>query len=296
MTLDKRVLLQFNDGAFADPFYASQMSDGTLKIFAYLLLMEDPEPPPFICIEEPENGLYHRLLDSLASELRSHATGKKNAPQVFVTTHQPYFLDALTPSEVWILEKGSDGFSSVRRASDMELTSKADPAKRALLSQLPRLLAAYGKTPGCDNVVVVVDSDTRNCKQFLAELQAVLQRCAPAPRTLFRLAIEEMEAWLLGDNRALLSAYPKAKRNVLARYAQDSVCGTWELLADAVHPGGYAAIQKAGWPLPGQVKHQWVEKISPHMDIEANASPSFGKFRDGLRRMAASPDGLSIQK
>lgn len=176
------------------------------------------------------------------------------------------------------------------------LTGKADPAKRALLSQLPRLLAAYGKTPGCDNVVVVVDSDTRNCKQFLAELQAVLQQCAPAPRTLFRLAIEEMEAWLLGDSPALLSAYPKAKRNVLARYAQDSVCGTWELLADAVHPGGYAAIQKAGWPLPGQVKHQWVEKISPHMDIEANASPSFGKFRDGLRRMAASPDSLSIQK
>lgn len=121
VTLDKRVLLQFNDGAFTDPFYASQMSDGTLKIFAYLLLMEDPEPPPFICIEEPENGLYHRLLDSLASELRSHATGKRNAPQIFVTTHQPYFVDALSPSEVWILEKGSDGFSTVRRVSDIEL-------------------------------------------------------------------------------------------------------------------------------------------------------------------------------
>jgi len=60
VTDDKRVLIRFNDGAFSDPFYASQMSDGTLKIFAYLLLMEDPEPPPFICIEEPENGLYHR--------------------------------------------------------------------------------------------------------------------------------------------------------------------------------------------------------------------------------------------
>ncbi|WP_081091343.1 AAA family ATPase [Burkholderia vietnamiensis] len=121
VTQDKRVLLQFNDGAFSDPFYAGQMSDGTLKIFAYLLLMEDPEPPPFICIEEPENGLYHRLLDSLAFELRSHATGKKNAPQIFVTTHQPYFVDALSPDEVWILEKGSDGFSTIRRASDIEL-------------------------------------------------------------------------------------------------------------------------------------------------------------------------------
>ena len=168
------------------------------------------------------------------------------------------------------------------------LTSKADPAKRALLNQLPRLLAAYGKTPGYDAVVVVVDSDSRNCKDFLAELNAVLNQCAPAPRTLFRLAIEEMEAWLLGDRPALLAAYPKAKRDVLARYTQDSVCGTWELLADAVHPGGYAAIQKAGWPLPGQMKHDWVEKISPHMDIEANTSPSFGKFRDGLRRLVAS--------
>ena len=120
-TPDKRLLLQFNDGAFADPFFAGQMSDGTLKIFAYLLLMEDPEPPPFICIEEPENGLYHRLLDSLARELREHATGKKNAPQIFVTTHQPYFVDALAPAEVWILEKGADGFSVIRRASDIDL-------------------------------------------------------------------------------------------------------------------------------------------------------------------------------
>ena len=121
VTEDKRVLLQFNDGAFADPFYAGQMSDGTLKIFAYLLLMEDPEPPPFICIEEPENGLYHRLLDSLAHELRSHATGKRNEPQIFVTTHQPYFVDALSPKEVWILEKGADGFSTIRRVSDLLL-------------------------------------------------------------------------------------------------------------------------------------------------------------------------------
>lgn len=170
------------------------------------------------------------------------------------------------------------------------LTAKSDPAKRALLNQLPRLLAAYGKTPGYDAVVVVVDSDSRNCKDFLAELNAVLNQCVPAPRTLFRLAIEEMEAWLLGDHQALLTAYPKVRKDVLARYAQDSVCGTWELLADATQPGGYAAIQKAGWPRPGQIKHEWVEKISPHMDVETNASPSFGKFRDGLRRFVAHVD------
>lgn len=120
-TQDKRLLLRFNDGAFADPFFAQQMSDGTLKVFAYLLLMDDPDPPPFICIEEPENGLYHKLLEALAHEFRSHATGKKNAPQIFVTTHQPYFVDALSPDEVWILEKGADGYSVIRRVSDLEI-------------------------------------------------------------------------------------------------------------------------------------------------------------------------------
>ena len=115
---DGRLLLRFNDRGFEDPFYAQQMSDGTLKVFAYLLMLEDPDPPPFICIEEPENGLYHKLLEVLASEFRAHATGRRNAPQIFVTTHQPYFVDALRPEETWVLEKGSDGFSTIRRASD----------------------------------------------------------------------------------------------------------------------------------------------------------------------------------
>jgi predicted ATPase len=119
VTADRRVLLRFNDGAFQDPFFAQQMSDGTLKIFAYLQLLEDPDPPPFICIEEPENGLYHKLLESLAQEFRVHATGKKNAPQIFVTTHQPYFVDALSPDEVWVLEKNSDGFSAIQRVSEV---------------------------------------------------------------------------------------------------------------------------------------------------------------------------------
>lgn len=162
------------------------------------------------------------------------------------------------------------------------LTAKADPAKRMLLDQLPRLLQGYGKTPGIDVVVVVVDTDRRDCKAFLQELKSLVASCNPAPRTLFRLAIEEMEAWYLGDRIALQNAFPRAKRDVLDRYVQDSVCGTWELLADAVHAGGAAAIKKVGWPLPGQLKHEWAEKIGPFMNLHHNASPSFGKFRDGL--------------
>lgn len=165
------------------------------------------------------------------------------------------------------------------------LTAKADPAKRILLDQLPRLLQGYGRTPGIDAVVVVLDTDRRDCKDFLQELKSLVQGCKPAPRTLFRLAVEEMEAWYLGDREALMKAYPRAKRDVLDRYVQDSVCGTWELLADAVYTGGTAAIRKAGWPLPGQIKHAWAEKIGPFMSINQNTSPSFGKFRDGLSRM-----------
>ena len=120
---DGRLLLRFNDRGFGDPFYAQQMSDGTLKVFAYLIMLEDPQPSPFICIEEPENGLYHKLLEILADELRKHATGKKSAPQIFVTTHQPYFVDALQPDETWILEKQVDGFARISRASDDKVVS-----------------------------------------------------------------------------------------------------------------------------------------------------------------------------
>jgi predicted ATPase len=77
-TLDNRVVLQFNDKGFQEPFLAQQMSDGTLKIFAYLLLLSDPTPPPFICIEEPENGLYHKLMETLAAQFRTHVTGGKS--------------------------------------------------------------------------------------------------------------------------------------------------------------------------------------------------------------------------
>jgi len=165
------------------------------------------------------------------------------------------------------------------------LAATADPAKRILLDRLPNLLRGYGRTPGIDAVVVVLDVDKRSCQDFLSELKSVVDTCDPAPHTLFRLAIEEIEAWYLGNRDALLQAYPRARQDVLARYVQDSVCGTWELLADALHPGGSAAIKRAGWPLPGQIKHQWAENIGPLMSSGKNASPSFGKLRDGLLQL-----------
>jgi hypothetical protein len=179
------------------------------------------------------------------------------------------------------------GYKGIGRIPKKEMSATADPAKRMLLDQLPRILRGYGKTPGIDAVVVILDTDKRNCVDFLAELKALATGCNPAPNTLFRLAIEEVEAWYLGDRQALEKAYPRAKADVLNRYVQDTACGTWELLADAIHAGGSAAIRKAGWPLPGQIKHEWAEKIGPLLDPDRNVSPSFGKLRDGLRRLAA---------
>ena len=165
------------------------------------------------------------------------------------------------------------------------LKTTADPAKRILLDQMPKILRGCAKTPGIDAVVVVMDSDRKDCTAFLAELKALADECEMSSKTMFRLAIEEMEAWYLGDREALSKAYPRAKAKALDGYEQDSVCGTWEIIADALYPGGAKKVKKAGWPLPGQLKHEWAEKIGPLMDIENNASPSFCKLRDGLRRL-----------
>jgi hypothetical protein len=165
------------------------------------------------------------------------------------------------------------------------LSASSDPSKRILLDQLPRLLRGYVKTHGIDAVVVVLDADARDCVAFLTELRSLAASCDASDLVLFRLAIEETEAWYLGDRAALQRAYPKARMRALEHYVQDSVCGTWELVAEALHPGGSLAIQRAGWPLPGQIKHEWAGRIGPLLDPEINLSPSFGKLRDGMRRL-----------
>lgn len=117
-TQDKRLLLAFYAKGYERPFFQQDMSDGTLKFLAYLLLMEDPDPAPLIGIEEPENGLHHRLLSLLATEFKEFAQ-KARGPQVLITTHAPSLVDALAPEEVWILDKDRDGFATVNRAADI---------------------------------------------------------------------------------------------------------------------------------------------------------------------------------
>lgn len=168
------------------------------------------------------------------------------------------------------------------------LYSRPSPRKRFLLNHLPRLLRGYGRSLGLGRecVVVVVDLDRADCATFRRELLSVLNACNPRPRTLFRIAIEEGEAWLLGDRRAVKAAYPSAKDSVLNGYRQDSICGTWEVLADAVHPGGSARLKNVGYPTVGKAKCDWAGRIAPHMDVNGNLSPSFRVFRDGVRDLA----------
>lgn len=113
-TEEGRVLLRFQDGSFEDPFLARHVSDGTIKMFAYLTLLYDPKPHPLLCVEEPENQLYPRLLGELAEEFRAYAA---RGGQVFVSTHSPDFLNAAELQEVYWLVK-ENGYTRVRRASE----------------------------------------------------------------------------------------------------------------------------------------------------------------------------------
>jgi predicted ATPase len=114
-TEEGRVLLKFQDGSFEDPFLARYVSDGTIKMLAYLTLLYDPNPHPLLCVEEPENQLYPKLLWELAEEFRAYAN---RGGQVFVSTHSPDFLNATKVEEVFWLVKKMDGYTEVCRASD----------------------------------------------------------------------------------------------------------------------------------------------------------------------------------
>lgn len=113
-TEEGRVLLKFQDGSFKDPFLSRYVSDGTIKMFAYLVLLHDPSPHPLLCVEEPENQLYPRLLGELAEEFRAYS---ERGGQVFVSTHSPDFLNAVEIDEAFWLKK-SKGYTSIERVRD----------------------------------------------------------------------------------------------------------------------------------------------------------------------------------
>lgn len=128
-TVDGRLVLRFQDGSFQDPFIARYVSDGTIKMFAYLVLLHDPKPHPLLSVEEPENQLYPELMRELIEEFRDYA---RRGGQVFISTHSPEFVNGATLDEIYWLTK-RDGFTTVRRASESDLLQR---------------LVAEGDTPG----------------------------------------------------------------------------------------------------------------------------------------------------
>lgn len=172
-----------------------------------------------------------------------------------------------------------------------DMKDSRDAGKRILLDNLPKLLKGYGRTYSDyknyqSAVIVVCDLDDKCLKEFLAELKNILNSCNPKPETRFCIAIEEMEAWLLGDIDAIRTAFPQAKLTILQSYVNDSICGTWEKLADAIYKGGVAKLSDKDWQTVGKEKSNWAEAITPHMKITNNQSPSFIYFCRKMRELA----------
>lgn len=169
---------------------------------------------------------------------------------------------------------------------------------RHLLNSLPPLLRGYGRTfnqYGVDYnaaVIVVCDLDSRDLSLFIDQLNLVLDECIIKPETRFCIAIEEFEAWLLGDIEAIKLAYPNAKESVLKKYENDSICGTWETLADIIYAGGSSKLTKDSWVNIGSAKCEWATKISEKMVIGRNSSPSFKNFVSQLNLLVSQKTKL----
>ncbi len=130
-------------------------------------------------------------------------------------------------------------------------------------------------------IVVVLDNDKRDCEDFKSELERVANETMLLTDHVFCIAVKEMEAWLLGDECAVLEAYPNARKKYLKDYEQDGICDTWEVLANMLYPGGLAGLKKkkaAGQNVVGKAKCEWADKIGKHLNFDRNISPSFQYF------------------
>ena len=158
-----------------------------------------------------------------------------------------------------------------------------------LLNDLTTYLKGFNKSlkhmPDGAAVFVVVDNDTRETDVFRSELDHIVEINNISIDHVFCIAIEEMEAWLLGDETAIKKAYPNAKLNQLKSYEQDGICGTWEILAEIVYEGGMKKFEEEcpTFVEAGRIKSEWAEKIGQYMNIDNNLSPSFQFFIREIR-------------
>ena len=157
-----------------------------------------------------------------------------------------------------------------------------------LLNDLPIFLRGYDKSlnvPGYEAaLIIVLDNDRNEPAEFRKKLEELAKAQMISIDYVFCVAVEEIEAWLLGDRNALLTAYPNARISVLNEYEQDSICGTWEKLASAIYPGGLAKFRKDNKTYRdiGKQKCEWAQKIGEHMDVHRNCSPSFRYFVEAV--------------
>jgi len=208
--------------------------------------------------------------------MRLHILVEGRAEEAFLTEWLPRLLPA--HSFIVLPHQGKGRLSTDRR-------KKRNPKQRGLLDQLPAKLRAYGKAlnSDTDRVVVLVDLDDQDCYDLKKRLNNLLRHCDPKPTVLFRIAIEETEAFFLGDSAGVKKAFPQAKVGKIRRYHQDSICGTWEFLRDVIG-------DRAG----SEDKVAWAEAIGRHLTAEwkgrkANRSPSFRIFCKGLLKLCGEP-------
>lgn len=155
-----------------------------------------------------------------------------------------------------------------------------DSRREGLLDQLPAKLRAYGRAlnPATDRILVFLDLDNDDCTGLKERLVAILETCEPKPVVMFRFAVEETEAFYLGDPAAIRKAFPQARLQKMRNYVQDSVCGTWEVFRDVIG----ARVED---------KVDWAEKMAPHLGTvwkgsQASRSPSFRQFCRALLILA----------
>lgn len=162
-----------------------------------------------------------------------------------------------------------------------------DPPRFAsgLLHLLPAKMRVYNRVYKAEDrnvIIVALDTDYRDPNTLFRDLANIRRKYAESLTVVIGIAVEELEAWLLGDREALLQAYPNINQNVLNRYEQDSVVGTWEVLARAILGSRASHLIKAGYPAVGTYKFKLAESVSPHLDAKRNISPSFQSFRNYL--------------